>query len=77
VPIILIPLIWLAAMTFVVAACQVAARADGCQPSPTLGEKAPDERAAVDQHQVPDHVESSRRRTASAGERGAMLHQTR
>jgi hypothetical protein len=49
VPIILIPLIWLAATTFVVAACQVAARADACLPSSSSGEEVPDQRV-LDQH---------------------------
>jgi hypothetical protein len=51
VPIILTPLIWLAAMTLVVAACQVAARADALQPSSSLGEEALDERV-LEQHQA-------------------------
>jgi hypothetical protein len=36
VPFLLIPLIWLAVTTLVVAACQVAARADAGQRLPTL-----------------------------------------
>jgi hypothetical protein len=43
VPIILIPLIWLAVTTFVVAACQVAARADAYQPLSTLAQDLRDQ----------------------------------
>ena len=51
VPIILIPLIWLAATTVVVAACQVAARADHCPASSSLGEEELDQRV-LDRHQA-------------------------
>ena len=51
VPIILIPLIWLAATTLIVAACQVAARADTGLPPSSAGDRAPDERA-LDQRQA-------------------------
>jgi hypothetical protein len=72
-PIILIPLIWLAATTLVVAACQVAARGERCRAS-TLGEEALDERGALDQHQAPDRIASARERSATARERGVMVH---
>ena len=76
VPIILIPLIWLAATTLVVAACQVAARGEGCRAS-TLGEEALDERAALDQQEAPDRTASAHERSATAREHGAMMHLVR
>jgi hypothetical protein len=39
----LIPLIWLAVATLVVAACQVAAGADACQPVSTVRQEMLDE----------------------------------
>jgi hypothetical protein len=73
VPIILIPLIWLAATTLVVAACQVAARGDACQPSSTVGEEALDERAVLDQCRARGHTAVATRRFATARERRVML----
>jgi hypothetical protein len=49
-------------MTFVVAACQVAARADALQPSSSLGEEVLDERAVLDQPQAQDRVADLQRR---------------
>jgi hypothetical protein len=66
VPIILIPLIWLAAMTLVVAACQVAANGDACESSCSQCEHLSDERAPLDQHQAQDRVAMSQRRYAAA-----------
>jgi hypothetical protein len=77
VQIILIPLIWLAAMTLVVAACQVAARADGCRPSPTPGEAEPEERAVLDQHQGADHFAPAFGPSGTGRQRSAMLHNGR
>jgi hypothetical protein len=52
VPIILIPLIWLAVTTLVVAACQVASCGDGSRPGPTVRQELLDEPTAL--RLVPD-----------------------
>jgi hypothetical protein len=54
VPIILIPLIWLAVATLVVAACQVASCADGGPPGPTVRQELLDEPTFRDQWQTPE-----------------------
>ena len=77
VPIILIPLIWLAAATLVVAACQVAARADACSASYALGEEAPNERGAVDQHRAPGRIDPQHEHAATGRGRGAIVHDGR
>jgi hypothetical protein len=56
VPIILIPLIWLAVTTLVVTACQVAAGADAGQPSSTLAQDLLEQTAVLDQRYAQDHI---------------------
>jgi hypothetical protein len=73
----LIPLIWLAVTTLVVAACQVAARGDASQPSSTLAQDVLDQPAVLDQRHAQDHIAISQRRYATARGRKAMLHQAR
>ena len=71
----LIPLIWLAVATLVVAACQVAARADACPPASV--QEPPDGPTARDRRLTQDRLAMPQRSNAMADERSAVLHRGR